>query len=104
MRQDRFPVTLLDAHSAHSKFYALSRRKRNKLTEAIFSETSFVCATRHGSSFFIVWEVKFHKSHPDNLFSCSEDGSVWHWDGSNINTPAMAVGQGKGLYNWKPKF
>ena len=45
-----------------------------------------------------VWEVKFHESYPDNLFSCSEDGSVWHWDGSNINAPAMAVGQGKGTY------
>ena len=27
MRQDRFPVTLLDAHSAHSKFYVLKRKK-----------------------------------------------------------------------------
>ena len=47
---------------------------------------------------FPVWEVKFHTSHPDNLFSCSEDGSVWHWNGSNINTAAMAVSQGKGIY------
>ena len=25
---------------------------------------------------FSVWEVRFHKKSPSNLFSCSEDGSV----------------------------
>merc|ERR550534_2667993 len=27
----------------------------------------------------------FHPSQPDHLFSCSEDGSLWHWDGSAYN-------------------
>uniref|UniRef100_A0A8D0EY39 Nucleoporin 43 n=1 Tax=Strix occidentalis caurina TaxID=311401 RepID=A0A8D0EY39_STROC len=30
----------------------------------------------------IVWEVHFHPSNPDHLFTCSEDGSLWHWDTS----------------------
>uniref|UniRef100_A0A8D1QMK7 Nucleoporin 43 n=1 Tax=Sus scrofa TaxID=9823 RepID=A0A8D1QMK7_PIG len=30
----------------------------------------------------IVWEVHFHPSNPDHLFTCSEDGSLWHWDAS----------------------
>eukprot|EP00794_Sanderia_malayensis_P000265 gene265-888_t len=30
-----------------------------------------------------VWEVKFHPSSPDNLFTCSEDGSTWYWDGAS---------------------
>ncbi|XP_077862954.1 nucleoporin Nup43-like, partial [Saccoglossus kowalevskii] len=47
MRQDTYPVTLLDAHSSD------------------------------------MWEVKFHPSNPDNLFTCSEDGSVWHWDNTS---------------------
>ncbi len=34
-----------------------------------------------------VWEVKFHPSQPNHLFSCSEDGSLWHWD-STHNTSA----------------
>ncbi|KAI0237410.1 Nucleoporin Nup43 [Lamellibrachia satsuma] len=56
MRQDRFPVSLLSAHTAD------------------------------------MWEVKFHPSHPNSLFTCSEDGSVWHWDGSSINsTPLTTV-------------
>uniref|UniRef100_A0A8D2LYN5 Nucleoporin 43 n=1 Tax=Varanus komodoensis TaxID=61221 RepID=A0A8D2LYN5_VARKO len=30
----------------------------------------------------VVWEVHFHPSNPDHLFTCSEDGSLWHWDAS----------------------
>ncbi|KFW67162.1 Nucleoporin Nup43, partial [Pygoscelis adeliae] len=29
-----------------------------------------------------MWEVHFHPSNPDHLFTCSEDGSLWHWDTS----------------------
>ncbi|KAK2178261.1 hypothetical protein NP493_550g00028 [Ridgeia piscesae] len=38
-----------------------------------------------------MWEVKFHPSHPNSLFTCSEDGSVWHWDSSSINTTPMTT-------------
>ncbi|XP_070568783.1 nucleoporin Nup43-like isoform X2 [Ptychodera flava] len=47
MRQESFPVTLLDAHSTN------------------------------------MWELKFHPTNPDHLFTCSEDGSVWHWDNTS---------------------
>ncbi|XP_038598077.1 nucleoporin Nup43 [Tachyglossus aculeatus] len=30
-----------------------------------------------------MWEVHFHPSNPDHLFTCSEDGSLWHWDASS---------------------
>ncbi|XP_049645349.1 nucleoporin Nup43 [Suncus etruscus] len=33
-----------------------------------------------------MWEVHFHPSNPDHLFTCSEDGSLWHWDAS-IDVP-----------------
>ncbi|XP_063773588.1 nucleoporin Nup43 [Pseudophryne corroboree] len=33
----------------------------------------------HGAE---MWEVHFHPSKPDHLFTCSEDGSLWHWDAS----------------------
>ncbi|XP_033075368.1 nucleoporin Nup43-like [Trachypithecus francoisi] len=29
-----------------------------------------------------MWDVHFHPSNPDHLFTCSEDGSLWHWDAS----------------------
>ncbi|XP_073255676.1 nucleoporin Nup43-like [Porites lutea] len=48
MRQELYPVTLLEAHAAE------------------------------------IWEVKFHPLSPDNLFTCSEDGSLWHWDGTSV--------------------
>ena len=35
---------------------------------------------------FLVWEVKFHALYPDNVFTCSEDGSAWYWDGTSIPT------------------
>ena len=31
-------------------------------------------------SAFPVWEVKFHPSYPNHLFTCSHEGSLWHWD------------------------
>lgn len=30
-----------------------------------------------------MWEVHFHPSNPNHLFTCSEDGSLWHWDASS---------------------
>lgn len=32
---------------------------------------------------FPVWEVHFHPSNPDHLFTCSEDGSLLHWETSS---------------------
>ena len=29
-----------------------------------------------------VLDIGFHRHHPDNLFTCSQDGSLWHWSGS----------------------
>lgn len=29
-----------------------------------------------------MWEVRFHPYHAEHLFTCSEDGSTWHWDAS----------------------
>lgn len=41
-----------------------------------------------------VWELKFHPTCPDHLFTCSEDGCVWHWDGSQVNATPMGLGPG----------
>ncbi|XP_063402813.1 nucleoporin Nup43-like [Mytilus trossulus] len=38
-----------------------------------------------------VWELKFHKTSPDHLFTCSDDGSLWHWDSTQINSFSMAA-------------
>ncbi|KFW76951.1 Nucleoporin Nup43, partial [Manacus vitellinus] len=42
-----------------------------------------------------MWEVHFHPSNPDHLFTCSEDGSLWHWDSStNVSEKPSFLHQG----------
>lgn len=38
-----------------------------------------------------MWELKFHRTNPEHLFSCSDDGTVWHWDATQINSLAMGT-------------
>jgi len=43
-------------------------------------------------------EVKFHPDQPDHIFTCSQGGELWHWNGSSIRTaPASASITGAGL-------
>jgi len=46
-----------------------------------------------------MWELQFHPLYADHLFTCSDDGSVWHWDGSSINAASTISTQfqGKGV-------
>lgn len=42
-----------------------------------------------------VWEVKFHPTNPNNLFTCSDDGSVLHWQtkpGLTSSRPSTPLG------------
>jgi len=38
-----------------------------------------------------VWQVRFHPLYPDNLFSCSEDGSCWFWNGASMISGATSM-------------
>lgn len=40
-----------------------------------------------------MWEVKFHKTNSNHLFTCSEDGAVWHWDASLVGSSHMVQTQ-----------
>ena len=52
-----------------------------------------------------VWDVHFHLTYPNNLFSCSHDGSLWHWDASTSNAstsmlaPSSSLNQPSSLNN-----
>ena len=35
-----------------------------------------------------VSEVKFHPDQPDHIFTCSQGGELWHWNGTSIRTSA----------------
>jgi len=37
-----------------------------------------------------MWEVKFHPQDPHHLFTCSDDGSLWHWDGSAFGSEPVS--------------
>lgn len=38
-----------------------------------------------------VWEVKFDCSLPNNLFTCSQDGTLWHWDVNDTTQTHTAI-------------
>ncbi|KAG1681791.1 Nucleoporin Nup43 [Nymphon striatum] len=38
-----------------------------------------------------ITDVKFHPTSPDNLFTCSLDGSVWHWNGSSLKLKSATL-------------
>jgi len=44
-----------------------------------------------------VSEVQFHAQQPENIFSCSQNGEVLHWNGSNINNKPTASIFGGGV-------
>jgi nuclear pore complex protein Nup43 len=31
-----------------------------------------------------VWDIKFHPSQPDHLFTCADEGKVLHWDAASV--------------------
>lgn len=49
--------------------------------------------------FFLVWEVHFHPTNPDHLFTCSEDGSLLHWETSSHSDMSSYL-QGKSGYSY----
>jgi len=43
-----------------------------------------------------VSEVHFHEQQPDHMFSCSQSGDVWHWNGSSV---AKTAATSSGVFN-----
>lgn len=95
VRQGSAPLSLMEAHSSESEICFFE----------VFSYLFFfsiICIywvlTWHGTCiisieifqssrcvfdfvfFRLVWEVHFHPSNPNHLFTCSEDGSLLHWE------------------------
>uniref|UniRef100_T1JAS8 POPDC1-3 domain-containing protein n=1 Tax=Strigamia maritima TaxID=126957 RepID=T1JAS8_STRMM len=42
-------------------------------------------------------EIKFHPHDPNHMFTCAQNGSVWHWDCSSINKNASLLTKGKSM-------
>lgn len=73
MRQGSTPFSLMEAHSAES---TTQREELDSALDLSFSKSCFIF-------FYTVWEVHFHPTNPDHLFTCSEDGSLLHWETSS---------------------
>jgi nuclear pore complex protein Nup43 len=41
-----------------------------------------------------VWDVVFHPSYPNHLFTCSEDGAVWHWNAGAVDSTPVFGSKG----------
>ena len=54
-------------------------------------------------SCFAVWDVHFHPTYPNNLFSCSQDGSLWHWD-ATISTASTSMAASSSSLNQPPSL
>lgn len=57
--------------------------------------------------FSIVWEVRFHPTNPDHLFTCSEDGSLLHWEtSSGSDAPLFLQGERNlsVMFSWASKL
>lgn len=47
-----------------------------------------------------VWEVHFHPTNPDHLFTCSEDGSLLHWETSSQSDMPLFLQGNSNYSNW----
>ena len=42
-----------------------------------------------------MWDVCFHPLKPNHVFTCSQDGSAFHWDGSSQRAGQLAGGSAR---------
>ncbi|XP_023336112.1 nucleoporin Nup43 isoform X1 [Eurytemora carolleeae] len=46
-----------------------------------------------------VSEVKFHPDQPDHIFTCSQGGELWHWNGGSIKSSGGNLSMNNSLEN-----
>lgn len=86
VRQGNTPFSLMEAHTAESKV--------GLLWEDVLKLKFKRCFIRMSLVFLTVWEVHFHPTNPDHLFTCSEDGSLLHWEtSSHSDMPSFLQGK-----------
>ncbi|XP_064628624.1 nucleoporin Nup43-like [Lineus longissimus] len=88
------PLHCVDKHPTQPHIVATGGQDGNLCTWDMRQEKCPVTLMEGHSS--DMWEVRFHRSNPNHLFTCSEDGTVWHWDCSGV-TSSMPITTGVGL-------
>ncbi|KAG8583050.1 hypothetical protein GDO81_008261 [Engystomops pustulosus] len=92
MANERVPLHCLDRHPSQQHVVATGGQDGMLcIWDVRQSRTPISLLTAHDAE---MWEVHFHPSKPDHLFTCSEDGSLWHWDASTevMERPSFLLG------------
>lgn len=85
---DRVPLHCVDSHPNQQHIVATGGQDGMlSIWDVRHSSVPFSLMEAHTAE---MWEVHFHPSNPDHLFSCSEDGSLLHWEASSgSDTPSF---------------
>ncbi|KAL0967357.1 hypothetical protein UPYG_G00251220 [Umbra pygmaea] len=88
---DRVPMHCVDRHPNQQHIVATGGQDGMLcIWDVRQSKAPFSLMEAHSAE---MWEVRFHPSNPDHLFTCSEDGSLLHWEtSSNSDTPSFLQG------------
>ncbi|XP_077596398.1 nucleoporin Nup43 isoform X1 [Stigmatopora nigra] len=78
---DRVPLHCVDRHPNQQHIVATGGQDGMLCVwDVRQSNTPFSLMEAHSAE---MWEVHFHPTNPDHLFTCSEDGSLLHWETSS---------------------
>ncbi|KAM9840453.1 nucleoporin Nup43 [Aulostomus maculatus] len=78
---DRIPLQCVDRHPNQQHIVATGGQDGMLCVwDVRQGNTPFSLMEAHSAE---MWEVHFHPSNPDHLFTCSEDGSLLHWETSS---------------------
>lgn len=84
---DRVPLHCVDKHPNQQHIVATGGQDGMLcIWDVRQGNTPFSLTEAHSAE---MWEVHFHPSNPNHLFTCSEDGSLLHWEstsGSDVST------------------
>lgn len=92
-QQSDSPSQILSLSGDRVPLHCVDRHPNQQHIVATGGQDGMLCVwdVRQGNSPFSLmeahsaemWEVHFHPTNPDHLFTCSEDGSLLHWETSS---------------------
>uniref|UniRef100_M3ZVP8 Nucleoporin 43 n=1 Tax=Xiphophorus maculatus TaxID=8083 RepID=M3ZVP8_XIPMA len=92
-QQSNSPSQILSLSRDRVPLYCVDRHPNQQHIVATGGQDGMLCVwdVRQGNMPFSLmeahsaemWEVHFHPTNPDHLFTCSEDGSLLHWETSS---------------------
>ncbi|XP_033846356.1 nucleoporin Nup43 [Periophthalmus magnuspinnatus] len=101
-QQGNSPSQILSLSGDRVPLHCVGRHPNQQHIVATGGQDGMLCVwdVRQGNTPFSLmeahsaemWEVHFHPTNPDHLFTCSEDGSLLHWETSSQDTPSFLQG------------